>query len=123
MVTTTIAADKKEEDAVKKALQQVGEMVGEWKGNGKAKVGTKEQLWKETISLGWKFKGGESWIAVEFKDGKNFTSGDLKYILDKKFYRLTVTDGMRIQNGCDYPLTVTLKAEAQFGDGDSALRM
>ena len=35
--------------------------------------------------------------------------------------RLTVTDGMRIQNGCDYPLTVTLKAEAQFGDGDSAL--
>ena len=92
IATATMAADKKEEDAVKKALQQVGEMVGEWKGNGKAKVGTKEQLWKETISLGWKFKGGESWIAVEFKDGKNFTAGDLKYVLDKKFYRLTVTD-------------------------------
>ena len=92
MATATMAADKNEEVAVKKALQQVGEMVGEWKGNGKAKVGTREQLWKETISFGWKFKGGESWIAVEFKDGKNFTSGDLKYVLDKKLYRLTVTD-------------------------------
>ena len=95
LISSTIAADTKEEQAVKKALQQVGEMVGEWKGNAQAKVGTKDQLWKENFSLGWKFKSGESWLALEFKDGKNIAKGDLKYLPAKKVYQLTVTDAKK----------------------------
>jgi hypothetical protein len=43
----------------KKALQAVGDFVGEWKGNAEAKGG-KPTLWKENYSWAWKFKDGDA---------------------------------------------------------------
>lgn len=79
------------EDASKEALQVVQEYVGGWKGNGTSDK-DKTAIWKETCSWGWRFKGKESWLAVEFKDSKFFKSGELKYLADKKRYQLTLTD-------------------------------
>jgi ribosomal protein L24E len=88
-----VAADKKEIAEAKKALQEVGDFAGEWKGNGEGKINGKNTLWKETLNWGWKFdKSGESWIRLEVKDGKNIVSGDLKYNVAKKVYEFTALD-------------------------------
>jgi hypothetical protein len=84
------AADSKTDES-RRALQEVGSFVGEWKGNGESKVGGKSTLWKESLSWGWRFKGGDGWIAVEAKDGKVLTGGELRYDSGKKVYRLTAT--------------------------------
>ena len=85
------AADKKELTE-KAALQKVGEYVGEWKANGKTKLTGKETFWKETLTMGWKFKDGTSAIALEIKDGKFYTSGVINYDTEKKVYKLVITD-------------------------------
>ena len=85
LVSYTLAADEKptveEKAKAKKALQDVGDFVGQWKGNGEAKIAGKNSLWKETIGWAWKFnKDGESWIAFEVEGGKYFKKGELKYL-------------------------------------------
>lgn len=86
------AADKNTE-ASKKALQELGEFIGQWKGNGDAKIDGKNAIWKETIDFGWKFaKSGDSWIALDVTDGKFLTKGALKYDPMKKQYVFTATD-------------------------------
>jgi hypothetical protein len=87
---TSSAADTK--DPARKALQEVGDYVGEWKGNGEARVGGRNALWKETLNWGWKFKGGDAWIALTVKGSKFVTGGDLRYDPQTKLYRLTLTD-------------------------------
>ncbi len=94
LLTSSGAADK-EADAAKKALQQVGELVGEWNGKGEAKAGGRSTLWKETLSWGWKFKDGDSWVTLSVKGGKYLTGGELRYDPEKKLYRLTVTDAAK----------------------------
>jgi hypothetical protein len=70
----------------KDALQPFNVLVGSWKGSG-APEGTKDEraagAWTETISWGWKFKGDDAWLAVEFDKGKHFTRGELRYTPDK----------------------------------------
>ena len=91
-LTVTLAAADKKEVAEKAALQKVGEFVGEWKASGKTKLTGKETLWKETLTMGWKFKDGSSSIALDIKDGKFYKSGVLTYDAEKKTYTLTMTD-------------------------------
>ncbi|HET6576060.1 MAG TPA: YHS domain-containing protein [Fimbriiglobus sp.] len=90
LLLTASAADEK--DAARNALKQVGDYVGEWKGNGEARAGGRNALWKETLSWSWKFKGRDAWIALSVKDGKYVTAGELRYDPRAKLYRLTLTD-------------------------------
>jgi len=90
---TTAAADTKADAAkAKKALQDVGDFVGQWNLEGQSKATGKQTSWKETASWGWKFKDGDAWITFDVKDGKYFTKGDLKYLPEKKLYQLTLAD-------------------------------
>ncbi|MGL6075648.1 MAG: YHS domain-containing protein [Fimbriiglobus sp.] len=91
-VVPVFAEDKKPDPVAKAALQKVGEFIGEWKANGKTKITGKETLWKETLQFGWKFKDGESWIALDIVDGKFNKSGELKYDTTKKLYKLKLVD-------------------------------
>jgi hypothetical protein len=84
-----LAADEAAD--TKKALQAVGDFVGEWKGNAEAKGG-KPTLWKENYSWAWKFKDGDARLALTLDGGKHFKSGELTYLPDKKLYRLTAKD-------------------------------
>jgi hypothetical protein len=90
-----LAADKdKDAKANLEALKALNEFIGEWNGNGgpkNAKPGSKD-LWSETVTWGWKFKGDDAWLHVKFKDGKYFKVGDVRYLTDKKKYELTLTD-------------------------------
>lgn len=77
----------------KKALQEVQDFIGLWNLEGTQKVGAKTEAWKEKVSWGWKFKDGNSWITVDFADGKGkyFSTGELRYNTEKKKYALTLT--------------------------------
>jgi hypothetical protein len=105
LALATSAADPRDAAASKKALQQLGEFVGEWKGTGEAKAGGKTALWKETLSWSWKFKGGDAWLALTVKDGKFVTAGELRYDPEKKLYRLTLTDAAKTAETYEGSLT------------------
>jgi hypothetical protein len=79
--------------AAKEALQELQEFVGGWKGSGTTER-DKTAIWKENAAWSWKFKGDDSWLVVEFKDSKIYKSGELRYLTDKKVYKLTMTDKM-----------------------------
>jgi YHS domain-containing protein len=87
------AADPKADAATtKKALQEVGDFVGQWNLTAETKETGRLTSWKETASWGWKFKGDDARLTVEFKDGKHFTGGDLTYLPAKKLYQFTAKD-------------------------------
>src|SRR5205085_6567751 len=85
----TAADPKADAAAAKKALQQVGDFVGQWNLTGETKATGRPASWKETATWGWKFKGDDAWMTVEVKDGKYFTQGELRYLPEKKLYQLT----------------------------------
>jgi YHS domain-containing protein len=91
------AQDKKpkpeDQAKAKKALQEVQDFIGLWNLEGTQKTGAKTDAWKEKVSWGWKFKDGDAWITVTFGDegkGKYFSSGVLKYSVEKKKYQFTL---------------------------------
>ena len=78
----------------KEALQALNDFIGEWKGTGgpdKPKPGPRDPIWKESLEWVWKFKGDDAWLVINFKDSKNYKSGEMRYLLDKKVYQLTLT--------------------------------
>lgn len=85
------AADDKNKAAAKKALQDLNEFVGPWKGLGETKSG-KSESWKEDMDWGWKFKGEDSSLVVKFKDDKNIQEGEMTYVPEKKVFQLKVKD-------------------------------
>jgi hypothetical protein len=94
LTLSTSAAPSADQKKSKEKLQEIQEYIGMWNGNGgpvKAKPASNE-LWKETINVGWKFKGDDAWLALEFKNGKYFKTGDLRYLPEKSKFELTVTD-------------------------------
>jgi YHS domain len=83
-----------EKPAAKEALKALNDFIGEWKGNGapeKARP-TSAELWNETVSWAWRFKGDDAWITLEFKNGKYFKSAELRFLVDKSVYQLTAVD-------------------------------
>ena len=88
--TVLIAADK--ESPEKKALQELGELVGQWKGNGDGQIDGKKSLWRESFGWGWKFKGDDAWLVLENKDAKQLKGGTLRFDPKRKVYRFETTD-------------------------------
>jgi hypothetical protein len=102
-----LAVDTK---AVKEALQQLGEFIGEWKGSGgpdKPKPGPRDPIWSEQISWSWRFKGDDAWLTMTVKNGKHFVSGEMRYLPEKKLYELTAVD----KDGGKHVFTGTIKNE------------
>jgi YHS domain-containing protein len=87
-ITAGQPADKA--DATK-ALRAVQDFIGTWNLEGTRKVGPKTEAWKERVSWGWKFRGDDAWIVVEFEKGKHFSKGELRYLVDRKKYQLALT--------------------------------
>ncbi|MFO0935719.1 MAG: TRASH domain-containing protein [Gemmataceae bacterium] len=77
----------------KKALQDLGDFVGQWKGNCESKAGGKNTLWKETLGWSWRFsKDGEAWISLDVEGAKYLAKGNLKYLPKQKKFQFTATD-------------------------------
>jgi hypothetical protein len=87
-------ADNEAKEARMEALRELNDFIGEWKGSGepeKAKPAANE-LWSETLTWGWRFKGDDAWLNLQIKNGKLYKSGDLRYLTDKKLYQLELVD-------------------------------
>ena len=85
------AETPKDKEAAKAALQAFNDYIGSWKGDGETKMG-KSEFWKESMEWGWKFnKDGSAHLKIDFKDSKNFTKGELKFLPDTKKYQMTLT--------------------------------
>ena len=88
------AAPSADQKKSKEKLQEIQEFIGLWNGNGapvKARP-TSSELWKETVNVGWKFKGDDAWLYLDFKNGKYFKGADLRYLPAKEQFELTATD-------------------------------
>jgi YHS domain-containing protein len=97
-VATTLTLSHARGDAksdaakTKKALQDLGEFIGQWNLTGETKSSGKLQSWKETANWVWKFQGDAVSIAFDNKDSRYFTSGSLTYLPIDKKYQLTLAD-------------------------------
>ncbi len=93
--TPVHAADKGDDPkTTKEALQALQDFIGEWKGTGsldKPKPSPRDPIWKESLEWNWKFKGDDPSLVIAFKEAKNYKSGEMRYLLDKKLYQLTLT--------------------------------
>jgi hypothetical protein len=86
------AADSDREQS-KEALKAMQDFIGGWKGSGgplRPRPGA--PIWNETLDWSWRFKGNDAWLALKIEKGKHFKSGELRYLPDKKVYRLTAVD-------------------------------
>lgn len=84
------AETPKEKEAILTALQAFNDFIGEWSGKGEAKTG-KSEFWDETMSWNWKFnKDAAPNLTVKFKNNKQFSYAEVKFLPDKKVYQLIV---------------------------------
>lgn len=91
-VTATVAAEKSGVAAAKAGLAPLNDFVGEWNGTGGAlPFKPTNPAWKETINWGWRFKGDDAWMQLEFKNGKYHKAGELRYLPDRQKFQLTLT--------------------------------
>jgi hypothetical protein len=77
--------------SAKEALQALNDYIGEWKGNGTSEK-SKTEIWKESASWSWRFKGKDAWLTLALKDGKHFKRGEMRYLTARSVYQLTIFD-------------------------------
>lgn len=75
---------------VREALQALQDYIGSWKGNGALE--SDRSLWKETTNWGWRFKGKDTWLTLDFPDSKHYKKGEMRFLPDKEAYQLTLLD-------------------------------
>jgi hypothetical protein len=86
-----LAGDTPTKRDPREAFQPFNDLIGSWKGTGvPAGPGGRDRFWTETLRWGWRFKGGDAWLAVSFDKSQNFTGGELRYLPDKSLYQLTL---------------------------------
>jgi len=92
-VLLTFAALSAQTRSSREGLQEVGELVGAWRGTG-VPIGSRDQqnnnFWVESLSCAWKFKGADAWLVLAFEKSKHYKSGELRFIPDKNMYNLAL---------------------------------
>jgi hypothetical protein len=78
----------------KEALQPFNLLVGSWKGTGYPdgpKSDRTKDFWTETISWEWQFRGTDCWLVANFKKGRHFVRGELRYTPENRTYQFSVS--------------------------------
>lgn len=92
-VATAQAAPDDKPKTARDGLKPLNELIGDWPdatGTPEGSPKEKQDIWKETVSFSWKFKGDDAWITVTFDKGRHFKSGEIRYLPDKDRYQLKV---------------------------------
>lgn len=80
--------------AAKEALAPFNELVGSWRGSGSPNLNNaaerRKGSWSETLTWTWQLKG-EPRLLLDFKDGKRFRSGVLRWRPAEKDFELELT--------------------------------
>jgi hypothetical protein len=77
--------------SVKEALQALNGFIGPWEGSGTSEQ-DRTEIWKESARWGWRFKGKDAWLTLAIHNGKHFKKGEMRYLLDREVYQLTLFD-------------------------------
>jgi hypothetical protein len=85
------AADAKDQQAAKEALQELNDFIGGWKGNGSVEKNARD-TWKEAVRWGWRFKKDDVFQTINIAGGRYFKGGQLRYLVDRKRYQLRALD-------------------------------
>jgi YHS domain len=80
-----------EPSSAKEALQALNDYIGGWKGNGTSEK-DRSAIWKESANWSWRFKGKDAWLTLDLPDGRYFRKGEMRYLLDREVYQLTLFD-------------------------------
>ncbi len=80
----------------REALQAVQEFIGGWKGSGTSEK-NKSEIWKESASWSWRFKGKDVWMTVDMETSKLFKTGELRWLTDKSKFQLTLVDKKNVK--------------------------
>jgi hypothetical protein len=89
VAVTAVAADKSGIAAAKAGLAPLNDFIGEWKGTGgPLPAKPTDPTWSETLNWGWRFKGDDAWMVLEFKNGKYYKSGEARYLPETKKLRI-----------------------------------
>jgi YHS domain-containing protein len=128
LLSAALAAGAEPEKPVsaKEAFAPLAPIIGGWKGTGRTEVGTREErekgFWSEKLSIEWRFKGDDAWLALTVTDGKHFTAGTVRPGTAKDEIRLTLTTADKEELAFTGKLTVgkqkevILTAEREVGD-------
>jgi YHS domain-containing protein len=87
-------AEDKPSSPAREALKPFNDLVGSWNGTGEPEGTRAEKIkgfWTETIDWEWQFKGDDASMKLTFDKGKYFAAGELRYVPDKKVFRLSAT--------------------------------
>lgn len=91
-LTASAAADPQADAAkARKALQELGEFVGQWNLDAESKSAGKIARWKETVAIAWKFQGDDAWLTIDIKKDSMPATGELRYSPAKKQYVLELS--------------------------------
>ena len=88
-------------------LRPFNGLIGEWRGVGQLKRGSRQGAWSEKTSWGWGFVGGKATITATAKNGQRFKTltlrmeGDVLQLVrespDEKLILRVVPDGKNVQ--------------------------
>jgi len=79
------AEDASRRAADQKALAGLQLFVGQWKGVGQVRRGSRAGAWIEKNTWAWHFENGRAWLAFTATDGKFFKQGELKAVQNGLF--------------------------------------
>jgi hypothetical protein len=94
LVAGVLHAADKPAPVGRESLKPFNDLIGSWNGTGEPEGTRAEKMkgfWTETIDWEWQFKGDDAWMKLTFDKGKHFTAGELRFLPEKKQFRLSVT--------------------------------
>jgi hypothetical protein len=92
-VSLAPAAPSKDKAKAREALKSLQDYIGTWEGTGqdKARPGVRDKIYTEKVNWSWKFKKDDAWLVIDFKGSKLYKKGEVRYLVPRKVYQLTVT--------------------------------
>lgn len=78
----------------KEGLQQLGVLIGSWRGTGEPLQGTTEErrqgFWIENIDWQWNFQNDDVCLTATIARGKHYSAAQMRYVPEDDLYRLTL---------------------------------
>ncbi len=92
-ILSLLSADAPAPKTPKEGLRPFNDLVGSWRCTGTPAGSREEQLnnfWTETLAVEWQFKDADAWLKLDFKNGKYFKNGILRYRPSTNDYELSL---------------------------------
>ena len=122
LASPTVAAPKK---SAREALKPLHDLIGEWKGTGGPKHGSRDERekgsWQEKIVWQWQFKGPDAWLRADLDKGKHFSRLEIRP--NGEGYELKTTSVGKATQVWEGKLDGTRLSFTRQGDGKSVERL